>query len=132
MPRLCQNPNAIAGPATYKLRLLFRAVACLLLILPPFSESLDLFNLLEAVEPASIDAGTILCRLVPGARARQVARPERPAPALTRPNRIDHTLFAAGAVLQEYTVFGRLMFDNRRSKPDPPEVFPPELPHRHF
>jgi len=41
-------------------------------------------------------------------------------------------LFAAGAGLQEYTVFGRLMFDNRRSKPHPPEVFLPELPHRHF
>jgi len=41
-------------------------------------------------------------------------------------------LFAACPGLQEYTIFGRLMFDNRRSKPNPPEVFLTELPHRHF
>jgi len=41
-------------------------------------------------------------------------------------------LFAAAASLQEYAVFGSLMFDNRRSKPHPFEVFPPELSLRHF
>jgi len=41
-------------------------------------------------------------------------------------------LFAAGAGMQEYAVFSRLMFDNRRSKPHPLEIFLPELPHFHF
>jgi hypothetical protein len=32
--------------------------------------------------------------------------------------------------LQEYAVFGRLMFDNRGSQTNAPEIFPPHLPYR--
>jgi hypothetical protein len=124
-PRPSRRPSKFVGPANYKLRLLFRAVAYLFRILPPLLSPFDFFYFLEAVEPAAIDAGAFFRRLVPVARPSQVVRPEGPAPALAWTNRIYHTLFTAGDALQEYAVFGRMMLDNRRSQPHPFEVFPP-------
>lgn len=129
---LCCQPSKFAPPAIYKLRLLFRAIVCLFRILPPLSKPLDFFYFLETVVPASIDAGAFSCRFVPVARPAQVARPERPASALARPDRINRTLPSTSFALQEYTVFCQMVLNNRRSKPDTLEIFLPELSYCHF
>ena len=92
---------------------------------PPFSVLSGLFYFLEAVSPAFVNTAALLDRPVPGIRAFEVFRPERPDSALARPDRIYDAPFLTIDSSQEYTIFSNRLLNNRRSKPDPLEVFPP-------
>jgi len=72
--------------------------------------------------PSAIDAGTFLSCFVPGIGISQIAGPERPASALAWPNRVDHALSFASAVLQEYTISGDAVFDDCRSQAHTPDI----------
>jgi hypothetical protein len=61
---------------------------------------------------SAIDAGAFLCRAVPVAGTRQIARPKGPASALARPNRINHAPFSAIDLAQKYAIISsRLLYD---------------------
>lgn len=78
----------------------------------------DSFYFPELVEPAVVDAGTFLCRFIPGIGAFQIAWPKWPASALAGTDRIDNTYFLVVAFSQKYTVFGARLFDNRCPEAD--------------
>jgi hypothetical protein len=88
------------------------------MVLPPLFVLFDFFYFLEAVEPAAIYAGTSLNCSVPGSRISQIVRPERPASALGRPNRINCAFFPVVSPLQKYTVFTPSLFNKRCPQPD--------------
>jgi len=81
---------------------------------PPFFSGFDFFYFLEAVTSAAVNAGAFLGGLVPGSGAFQIARPERPDSTLPRPNSINHASLLAVDFLQEYAIFSRALFNNRR------------------
>jgi hypothetical protein len=69
---------------------------------------------------------------VPVSRAYQIARPKGPHPALTWPNRINHTFFLAAFFSQKYAIFRTGLFNNRRSQANSSEIFLPQLSGCHF
>ena len=93
---------------------------------------LDFFYFLKAVESAAVDAGTFLGRDVPGIGAGEVARPERPGPALVRANGVNNTFFAAFNFPQEHTISGARLLNNCRAKADAFQAISPKLSGRGF
>lgn len=93
---------------------------------------LDFFYFLKAIESAAVDAGTFLGRDVPGIGAGEVARPERPGPALVRANWVNNTFFAAFNFPQEHTISGARLLNNCRAKADAFQAISPKLSGRGF
>jgi len=82
--------------------------------------------------PSAIDAAAFLSGLVPGTGTGQIALPKRPAPALARTNRINHTSLLAVHFLQEHTIPGARVFNNRCPQTDALQELAPQLACRHL
>jgi hypothetical protein len=104
----------------------------LLSIQPPFLLTFYFLNFLEAIELSAINAAAFLTGLVPCIGAGQIPCPKRPASALARPNRINHTPLLAIDFPQKNTILGARVFDNRRPQTVAFQEFSPQLPCRHL
>ena len=69
----------------------------------------------KAVELAAINTGTFLCGSIPRVGIFKIVGPERPAPALAGPDRVNNTLFFTINKPQEDAVMSKILFDNRSS-----------------
>ncbi len=93
-------------------------------IVPPLLLVFDLFDLLEGVKLATVDAGAARRRHVPLVGRMQIERPERPGATLIGTNRIDRTpaatVFFTG---QKDAVFGLFVLFDTVFTADAIEVF---------
>lgn len=87
---------------------------------PPLTLLFQVFDFIEAVQTAPIDARAVLGRLVPGAGAGQVAGPEGPGAALIGAHRINATAFTAILCIKKDTIFVFGLFNNRGTQSDAP------------
>lgn len=101
-------------------------------MLPPSSALSDFLNFLATVVSAIVDSGAPQAGRAPGIRVGQILRPERPGPALVRPDRVNRTAPLAVHLPQEDAVLRGPVLDDRSTHPHPPQVPAPKLARRHI